>query len=150
MTCTKALFALSLILGLALAAAPAQARLTCPQANQVSNQDGQWAGPGGWSQDGGLDPTSSAKIESFFGALYQKGMMICQYYVTGHYGDGKFAQVTKAAPGAPLPVSGIWECESWYRTNCGCNVPDPTACAFPQNYDSGGPHIGYPSTGGVP
>ncbi|MCB2228890.1 MAG: hypothetical protein KQH53_19605 [Desulfarculaceae bacterium] len=144
MTFIKALLVLSILLGLGLATLPATAAtLTCPSAIGISKQGGQWSGIGGWSQYAGLNPTGSESIESFFGALYQHGMMICQYYVTGHYNDGKFAQVAKPAPGAPLPMSGFWECESWYRTNCSCNVPDPGACAFPQSYDSGGPHIGF-------
>ncbi len=142
MVFTKTLIALTIVLGLTLAALPAAATLTCPSAYQVSNQGGQWVGAGGWSQRGGLSPTGSEKIEGFYGALYQHGFMICLYWVSGHYNDGKFARVAKPAPGAPLPMSGIWECDSWYRTNCSCWESDPQPCAFPQS-GSDGPMIGY-------
>ena len=137
MSFSRILISLAILLGLALAASPAWATLTCPQAYKVSNQGGQWAGPDGWSQREGLDPSGSEKIENFVGAQYQEGFMICLYNVSGHYGSGQFAKLAKPAPGAPLPVSGTWECESWYRTNCACYLPNTQACAFPASMEGG-------------
>jgi len=124
--------ALAVSLTFALALLAGAGTLICPTADQLKQQDGWWAAPGGWQQRTDYKaPTPAARIREFTAASFDgdfrgPGRLMCFYTVEGQPGV-EYTLIQHPSKGGPMDFD--WDCPPRDKSiTCTCTGLKQTDC----------------------